>query len=223
MTETTSHGYFLPNTVSEMQLIFAVMLFGIGNTAMRHAMLLATTGPMTFTACRMVLSTLFLVMLHSFFGEKEDATTSALENRKRNSDTLFWGSLCGLAIALASATQQIAFISVTAGSMVSLFFCSTIISSLLLGKTGFMVGMFVVFVPFTEWILACNRDALTTKTWAASVVALIGLYLLSGCGTQENCFEGKAKVIRRVALIMSLVMLLFASILTFIHFLSTAW
>jgi drug/metabolite transporter (DMT)-like permease len=85
--------------------------------------------------------------------------------------------LCGLLMGFfnigGSMLQQIGLVSVTAG------------------KTGFITGMYVVFVPVIEYILIPKYRVHMTWTVISSVaLSFVGLYVLSGCMEQEVCFGG---------------------------------
>jgi hypothetical protein len=85
--------------------------------------------------------------------------------------------LCGLFMGFfnigGSMLQQIGLVSVTAG------------------KTGFITGMYVVFVPVIEYILIPKYRIHMTWTVISSVVlSFVGLYVLSGCVEQEVCLGG---------------------------------
>eukprot|EP01034_Spumella_vulgaris_P032668 gene32668-40309_t len=84
---------------------------------------------------------------------------------------VLWGGLMGVANYVGSITQTIGMITETAG------------------ETGFIVGMYVIFVPILEWFISGFRNTLSVYAWVASIVSVVGLFLLSGCvGEDEDCF-----------------------------------
>jgi drug/metabolite transporter (DMT)-like permease len=74
-----------------------------------------------------------------------------------------------------SMMQQIGLVTVTAG------------------KTGFITGMYVIFVPIVEYLFPCFHTTLSFTSVVATFVSLAGVYLLSGCAEQETCFGGAIK------------------------------
>ncbi len=159
---------FVSNEVfGEFQLVLCIVMFGIAFVGMRKAMLNGGTGPNTFTALRLILSTVILsvIQLLSKRGrivQEDEENTSILRNApelkpedeyKEVRLKLFWGITCGLANFGGSITQQVGLQTVTAG------------------KTGFIVGMYVVFVPIAEWVLSGFGNTLTLKSWIASLVS----------------------------------------------------
>jgi len=53
------------------------------------------------------------------------------------------------------------------------------------GKTAFITGMFVVFVPIFEYFIPGFGHQLTPSSWAMALVSMVGLYLLTGCAEEE--------------------------------------
>ena len=53
------------------------------------------------------------------------------------------------------------------------------------GKTSFITGMFVVFVPILEYFTPGFGIQLNLQRWIAALVSLAGLYLLSGCAEEH--------------------------------------
>jgi drug/metabolite transporter (DMT)-like permease len=90
--------------------------------------------------------------------------TLVLRGRRRSSGRMEWrgGIVAGLILAAASALQQAGIASTTAG------------------KAGFITGLYVVLVPL--FVALIWREWPTRLTWAASLVAAAGLYLLSAQG-----------------------------------------
>ncbi len=103
------------------------------------------------------------------------------------------GIVCGLANIGGSVCQQIGLVTVSAG------------------KTAFITGMFVIFVPITEWILPCMHGTITLRSWLAAAVSVAGLYLLSGCAEAEICFGdaiGRGEIIVFVSMLFWVVSIL---------------
>jgi drug/metabolite transporter (DMT)-like permease len=156
----------------EIQLVISVIMFGFTYVAMRQAMLTDNIGPMTFTACRFVLSVILMSVVkivYFYFGPQKSKNVAEINVFY---DTLFWGSLMGVANCAGSITLQICLVSTSAG------------------KSGFIVGMGVVFIPFAECLIAGSFQSLTVYSWIASFISLVGLYLVSGCLEGGECFSG---------------------------------
>jgi drug/metabolite transporter (DMT)-like permease len=179
-------------TYGEVIILGSLLFFGISFSCQKKAMINGM-GPLTYNAGRYVFSTLFLGLY--LFLTKTSPTHSTgivaerdLENRGllpvaakdiSMKDTikqlLFWGVWLGIANFGGSTTQQIGLVTVTAG------------------KTGFITGMYVIFVPLVEYFFPYFHMKMHWSSLAAAILSLLGLYLLSGCAEQEKCFGGAIK------------------------------
>ena len=166
--------------LGELQIMIAVVLFGITFIFQRRAMLIGM-GPISFNACRFAISALLMLivgpitspLIHTAVEQSEDQNQSEVIKRwNYNRDLMFWGVLCGLSGFGGSMLQQIGIVNLTAG------------------KTGFITGMFVIFVPIVEWLTPGFGADLTAKSWLACLGSMFGLYLLSGCSQTESCLDG---------------------------------
>ncbi len=178
---STVKEWMTKELIGELQIISAVLFFGVSFVYQRYAMTHTHVGPITYNACRFVISTFLLVVLkpyaqktfHTEIVQKVDESVSELDrNTSALKELWFWGVLCGLSGFGGSILQQIGIVTVTAG------------------KTGFITGMFVIFVPIVEWLTPGFGVSLNYKTWIAALVSLFGLYLLSGCLGSDRCFGG---------------------------------
>jgi drug/metabolite transporter (DMT)-like permease len=89
---------------------------------------------------------------------------------------ILFGLLIGVCNFGGSVLQQIGLVTVTAG------------------KTAFITGMYVVFVPLVEFVFIPKyRENFTLFSVVAVLLALVGLYLLSGCVESEVCIGGAIK------------------------------
>ncbi len=132
-------------------------------------------GPISYNACRYVVSTALLFLYKYFSGavhHNELTSESTSWNSKSMKQLLYYGILLGVANFGGSILQQIGLVSVT------------------VGRTGFITGMYVVFVPIVEYLIPCYHTPLEWVASIAAIVSLFGLYLLSGCAEQQVCIGG---------------------------------
>ena len=153
--------------VATLQLFFSTTLFGVSFIGQK----IATTrgiGPFTYTACRFVVSTVLLYLFRPLIQlliHSEIDAGSRSGNREPTSVTkeLYkWAPLCGLAAFAGSNLQQIGLTTVSAG------------------KTAFITGMYVIFVPIVEWALPGFGLKLSKRVWISAVISLLGMFFLSG-------------------------------------------
>jgi drug/metabolite transporter (DMT)-like permease len=167
-------------TIGELQIIFSVVVFGVSFVLARFAMIDNKIGPITFTACRFLVSTILLYMfrpcaqklIHSAVEKSEANIHNDSESFSFKSDNMqlwLWGTICGTSNLTASILLQIGLMTVTAG------------------KAGFITGMYVVFIPVVEYYLPGYGVHLTWKSWVAAIVCIIGLFFISGCAEQDMC------------------------------------
>ena len=117
-------------------------------------------GPFTFQAVRCLLGVLALLPVIFLFDLKK---TDGKTYISRWCDPKLWkaGILCGIALFVASGTQQVGLIDTDAG------------------KAGFLTSMYIVIVPFLGLFF---RKKLSPATVLGVLVAVAGLYLVSGAG-----------------------------------------
>ncbi len=117
-------------------------------------------GPFTFQAVRSCLAVLTLLPVIFLFDlKKKDGLTYI----RRWLDSRLWiaGICCGAALFVASGAQQVGLIDTDAG------------------KAGFLTSMYIVIVPFLGLFF---RKKLSPATVLGVLIAVAGLYLLSGAG-----------------------------------------
>ena len=117
-------------------------------------------GPFTFQAVRCLLGVLALLPVIFLFDLKK---TDGKNYISRWCDPKLWkaGILCGIALFVASGAQQVGLIDTDAG------------------KAGFLTSMYIVIVPFLGLFF---RKKLSPATVLGVLVAVAGLYLVSGAG-----------------------------------------
>ena len=115
-----------------------------------------TVGAFTFNACRAIIATVFLLILHHGICHQRKRRGSFTPQPKRK---LFWGSIaCGLCLSIATNLQQIGIADTTAG------------------KAGFITAMYMVLVPIFGLFL---KKRVSPVIWLSVLLASAGLYFLS--------------------------------------------
>lgn len=175
--------------IGEMQIIASVFFFAFSFSMQRQAMLNGMS-PITYNVYRYIVSTALLfsmkyIMKFQVRSEDEDSDNDEIINSnptvrrerelKKTWEMWFYGIVLGVANFGGSILQQVGLVTVTAG------------------KTGFITGMYVVFVPLTEYFVPCMTAQLTIHSWIAALMSMFGLYLLSGCAEQDTCLGGAIK------------------------------
>lgn len=182
--------------IAQIQIIISLFFFGISFVCQKQAM---TNGmqPITYNFCRYFISTLVLYALKEIFHLKIDEEESINSTKNVNPNKpqhliteptlldkfysnfseehqiIIFGLLLSFTNFGGSMLQQIGLVSVTAG------------------KTGFITGMFVVFVPIVEYLFIPKyRHHLNVGVIFSVFISFSGLYLLSGCLEQEVCLGG---------------------------------
>ncbi|MBQ6260982.1 MAG: DMT family transporter [Firmicutes bacterium] len=148
-------------------LFVTAMIWGLAFVFQREGM--DHIGPFTFTAGRMILSSLVLlptVMGADAIAKKQGRLASrTMEPQafaRYKKDTLTGGVICGLLIVFANTAQQIGLISTSAG------------------KAGFITALYVLLVPFLGYLIFRKKPRLIEI--AAVCVGTFGLYLLCMSG-----------------------------------------
>lgn len=116
--------------------------------------------PFTFQAVRCGLAVPFLMVMIFIFEDKKGRYWRNWVNPK------LWkaGILCGLALFVASGTQQVGLLTTSAG------------------KASFITAMYIIFVPMLGLFLNKKPSAVI---WFSVILAVSGLYLLSCVGVSE--------------------------------------
>lgn len=162
-----STGHQQRERVATLQLFFSTTLFGASFVGQKVAMT-EGIGPLTYTACRFIVSTLLLFLfrpvIQAFIHSEVNVENRTEDGgtRKVTNELYKWASLCGLAAFGGSNLQQIGLGTVTAG------------------KTAFITGMYVIFVPIVEWALPGFGLQLNWRIWASAAVSMLGMLFLSG-------------------------------------------
>lgn len=134
-------------------LILTAIIWGAAFVAQSVGM--DHVGPFTFLCTRSILGGVVLLPV-IFFREKKARRENTQPHMKKHTLPL-GGILCGVALFVASAFQQIGLQETTAG------------------KAGFLTAMYMIFVPIAG-LFFHKKPA--KKTWFAVLIALVGMYLL---------------------------------------------
>lgn len=172
----------------DVQIMVSLCFFAISFVLQRKAMLDGLE-PLSYNAVRYAVSTLVLCCLKYIFKFEVRSEDAASEIEKRGPNHILssddrnkfghpfrnlwlWALYLGLGNFGGSVLQQMGLVTVTAG------------------KTGFITGMYVIFVPIAEYVLPHYQTSISWLVWFAALTSLFGLYLLSGCAEQHVCFGG---------------------------------
>jgi drug/metabolite transporter (DMT)-like permease len=158
----------------------AVVIYGFTFVLLKYATS-ARLGPLSFNAGRFCISAVFLVGVNWVaapsipFSLPTPPTPPPTETEDQQGALRLlwlWGTICGLLNFIASALLQFGLQTVNAN------------------RAGFILGMYVVFVPLLEWTIPTLRRQITPRAWVAVLSSVVGLYLLSGCAEAAVCFGG---------------------------------
>lgn len=163
--------------IGEIYLLISVLFFGVAFVVMRYAMFYKL-GPQSFNAGRFFIASLCLFATKwSGFEFPTFKPTASVGVRQKQSlytefvktNNLLWGSALGVLNFIGTAFMQGGLTTVDAN------------------RAGFIVGMYVVFVPFVETCVPGMQTKLTSRAIVAALMSLFGLYLMSGCAEAAVC------------------------------------
>lgn len=137
---------------SNLVLLLAAFIWGVSFVFQKIAM--EYMGPFSFNAFRFLLGGLVLLPLIGWRSKRP------AKNKKPSSPALFGGGmLAGVLIFMGAGFQQ------------------TGIQYTTIGNTGFITGLYIIFVPVISLFMGHRyRHGI----WGAIAIACLGLYLLSG-------------------------------------------
>lgn len=141
-----------------LYLLTATVIWGSAFSAQSVGM--DYIGPFTFQAIRGGLAVLFLIPMSYVLEQDKPAF------RKKWIDRQLWkaGIPAGIALFLAAGMQQVGLIDSSAG------------------KAGFLTAMYIVLVPLLGLFFG---KKLPMTAWLSVIIAVAGLYLLSGAGLTD--------------------------------------
>lgn len=147
---------------ANLLLLLTAMIWGAAFVAQSVSM--DYVGPFTFLCTRSILGGVVLLPVIAVMGKRKQKKSAEKSESRR---ILFLGGICcGIMLFIGSALQQVGIQYTTAG------------------KAGFITAMYMVLVPICGLFFGKRPGG---KTWAAVVVALVGMYLLClyGSGIQN--------------------------------------
>lgn len=147
---------------ANLLLLLTAMIWGAAFVAQSVSM--DYVGPFTFLCTRSILGGVVLLPVIAVMGKRKQEKSAEKSESRR---ILFLGGICcGIMLFIGSALQQVGIQYTTAG------------------KAGFITAMYMVLVPICGLFFGKRPGG---KTWAAVVVALVGMYLLClyGSGIQN--------------------------------------
>ena len=145
-------------------LLVATLIWGSAFVAQSVGM--DYIGPFTFQASRSILAVIALWPVIWLFDRKRDGGRTF---RAKWTDRQLWkaGILCGIALFVATGTQQVGLVYTDAG------------------KAGFITAMYIVLVPVFGLLF---RQKVAPLVWFSVALAVTGLYLLSAVGVSAINF-----------------------------------
>jgi len=144
----------MSRTVANLLLLTAGAIWGMGFVAQQTAM--DDIGPLLFIACRFIVAG-FAVLPFAVAELKKTDHQSYLSAVQTFRLSFFW---VGLAFFLGMAFQQVGLVDTS------------------VTNAGFLTALYVIMVPFL--MVSLLRIPQPTIIWPASLLALGGIYLLSG-------------------------------------------
>lgn len=140
--------------IATLLLIIGTMIWGAAFVAQNIAS--NYLGPLSLNAIKYILGVIVLIPLYLVFKNNSKETATRKEY-------LIAGSICGLALFIASYFQQIGVMNTT------------------VGKSGFVTSLYVIIVPFLCFFV--YRRKLELITLFATALSVVGIYLL--CVTES--------------------------------------
>lgn len=126
-------------------------------------------GPFTFNAIRTTIGAIVLLPYIGVLHYSEQKHEYRHVRKKSNKDLIIAGIICGVLLFIASNLQQFGIMHTTAG------------------KAGFITSMYIVLVPVLGIFL---HKKMGVQIWIAVAIAVAGMYLLCGVGTDASLQQG---------------------------------
>ncbi len=141
----------LKNTISAALLVLTALIWGVAFVAQSVGS--EHVGPFTFLSSRSLIAGVALLPLIAFRRRTSPAPKTPADRKN------LWigGLLCGCALTVASAFQQIGIAETT------------------VGKAGFITALYIVIVPLFGLFL---KKRVPLMVWLGVVLAVVGMYLL---------------------------------------------
>ncbi len=136
-------------------LLLTAFVWGMAFAFQRSGM--QYIGPLTFVACRMMLSTLVLIPVIAFLDRRKPREPEPQRSIIRK-NTLKGGIMCGILLFAGSYLQQAGLVYTPAG------------------KAGFITALYMLLVPVIG-VLFLGKQ-LPAASWAAVLMGTAGLYMI---------------------------------------------
>jgi len=161
--------------IADLQLLCAAGLYGFGFAAQRAAMI-EGMGPLTFNACRYIVSMIVLAFMMPVLSsprkdkdeEMEEMITKGEEKDGMTESQKAWmyGSVLSVLALAATTFQQIGIQYISSS------------------EAAFLTGFYIVFCPFVAMLFP---GALKPKwnTWLAVAGSLLGLFIISDASLSD--------------------------------------
>lgn len=137
----------------------AALIWGVAFVAQSKGM--ETIGPFTFSGIRILMGALFLLpvaVIKDFYKKKTALATRKTEKRRFfTKRELLFGTLMGIAFAVACNFQQYSLLYTTPG------------------KAAFITALYIVFVPVSGIFM---KKKVSPIVWGSVALAFFGLYML---------------------------------------------
>jgi drug/metabolite transporter (DMT)-like permease len=178
----------------ELQLIVATALFGLIMVGQRYVVEnneddgddgdATSIGVLTFNALRLTFSLLSLVIVYPFlrrYSRFYSPVRASGESQERGGGLCTyvfwnWSIVIGGSYFVATWLTQESLVELSAG------------------MSSFIVGAYVVLIPFMEWLLpvfyGSPCQCLHRTIWIGAGLCLLGMYFMSGCTLNTACFTG---------------------------------
>lgn len=148
------------NFAGPLCLLLAAVIWGISFVAQSEG---ASVGDFTFIGIRSLLASasvfVYILISSAFSKKKKTAEPKKKENKKA---LWIYGTVCGLALCVATNLQQIGIRLLPEGTSV--------------GKAGFLTALYIVLVPILGIFL---KKKIPPLVWGAVAIAVCGLYLIA--------------------------------------------
>lgn len=163
--------------IADLQLLTAACMYGFGFSAQRAAMI-EGMGPLTFNACRYVVSMLVLAFMMPVLTSRakdkdEDEAKESLVGDKDNmtepQKAWLYGTILSFFALGATTFQQIGIQYISAS------------------EAAFVTGFYIVFTPFLALLFPVLAGGTKPKwnTWVAVAGSMLGLFIISDASLED--------------------------------------
>lgn len=153
-------------TKGNLLLLLTAALWGSGFISQKLGN--AAMPPMTFNAVRHLMASAVLIPIAAYSFSKTGYLSrernSEEDLKKKRTETLKGGLICGMLLLLGTATQQIGLLTVSAG------------------KSGFISSLYIVIVPFISVIIGKKVSGKAVVCIAAAMLGFAIMSLKGGFG-----------------------------------------